>query len=178
MRLIREIHYKPNLPLHGKVFHREAARGIIRQDGKFLLIHSPVDGDYKFPGGGLQPGEQPRTALLRELREECGVELTEISADYGMIIEYDLAQEDDCDLFRMESYYYLCKIDPNKPFLPQKLDAYELALGIHPSWMRLEEALAANRAVAASKSRVPPRWVQREIVAMGDMLQNLKSLPD
>lgn len=170
MRLIREIYCKPNLPLDGKIFHREAVRGIIQNDHKFLLIHSPVDGDYKFPGGGVKPGERLHTALLRELREECGVDLTEISGDYGKTIEYDLPQEEQFDLFRMVSYYYFCQINPEKPFQAQHLDGYEQKLCIQPVWMTLENALAANRVVAASPSKVPPRWVQREIVVMEELL--------
>ncbi len=172
MRLIREIFCKPNLPLDGKVFHREAVRGIIRNDRKFLLIHSPVDGDYKFPGGGVKPGERLHTALLRELREECGVDLTEISGDFGKTIEYDLPQEEKYDLFRMVSYYYFCRINPEMPFHAQHLDRYEKELCIHPVWMDLEYALAANREVASSPSKIPPRWVQREIVVMEDLLKS------
>jgi 8-oxo-dGTP pyrophosphatase MutT (NUDIX family) len=170
MRLIREIYCRPNLPPDGRIFHREAVRGIIRHADKFLLIHSPVDGDYKFPGGGVKPGERLHTALLRELREECGVDLTEISGDYGKTIEYDLPQEEQFDLFRMVSYYYFCRINPEKPFQAQRLDGYEQKLCIHPVWMTLESALAANRVVAASPSKIPPRWVQREIVVMEELL--------
>lgn len=170
MRLIREIYCKPNLPLDGKIFYREAVRGIIQNDHKFLLIHSPVNGDYKFPGGGVKSGERLHTALLRELREECGVNLTEISGDYGKTIEYDLPQEEQFDLFRMVSYYFFCRINPEKPFQAQQLDGYEKELCIQPVWMDLEDALAANRVVVASSSKIPPRWVHREIVVMEELL--------
>ena len=33
-------------------------------------------GSWTLPGGGVQHGEAPRTALVREVREECGVECT------------------------------------------------------------------------------------------------------
>ncbi|WP_425558410.1 NUDIX domain-containing protein [Kribbella ginsengisoli] len=29
-------------------------------------------GDYKFPGGGVEPGESMQSALQREFLEECG----------------------------------------------------------------------------------------------------------
>ena len=44
------------------------------QDG-FLMVHNTVRGGWEFPGGRIEPGEDPRTAALREFREETGREL-------------------------------------------------------------------------------------------------------
>ena len=45
---------------------------IIRED-KVLLVHQ-WDG-FDFPGGGIDPGEDMREALVREVREETGLEV-------------------------------------------------------------------------------------------------------
>src|SRR5713101_6425955 len=52
----------------------------IIRSGKRLLICQRKRGDrfglkWEFPGGKVEPNEQPRDALRRELREELGVEV-------------------------------------------------------------------------------------------------------
>jgi 8-oxo-dGTP diphosphatase len=49
-----------------------------RPDGRVLLAQrlpgTPFPGYWEFPGGKLEPGESARHALVRELREELGIE--------------------------------------------------------------------------------------------------------
>lgn len=52
-------------------FVRNSARSIIVRDGKIAMIHSLKYGFYKFPGGGIEKGEDPIHALIRETREEA-----------------------------------------------------------------------------------------------------------
>lgn len=52
--------------------------GVLCREGK-LLIGQRLSGDrhglkWEFPGGKVEPGETPKEALVRELREELGVE--------------------------------------------------------------------------------------------------------
>jgi 8-oxo-dGTP diphosphatase len=50
-----------------------------RPDGSFLLAQRPPGkiwaGYWEFPGGKIEPGETPYHALVRELREELGIEV-------------------------------------------------------------------------------------------------------
>lgn len=56
-----------------------AAAVIERPDGSFLLAQRPTGkvyaGYWEFPGGKVEPGETVVSALIRELREELGVEV-------------------------------------------------------------------------------------------------------
>ena len=56
-----------------------AAAVLQRPDGSFLLAQRPPDkiwaGYWEFPGGKIEPGETPYHALVRELREELGIEV-------------------------------------------------------------------------------------------------------
>jgi 8-oxo-dGTP pyrophosphatase MutT (NUDIX family) len=43
--------------------------------GELLVIRSSYRAVWELPGGGVQPGESPRDAALRECREEVGIVL-------------------------------------------------------------------------------------------------------
>ena len=52
--------------------------GVLKQDGKILVCRRRADQPnplkWEFPGGKLEAGESPAAALIRELREELGIE--------------------------------------------------------------------------------------------------------
>ncbi len=54
-----------------------AACALIDVDGRVLIGQRPdgkaMAGLWEFPGGKVEPGESPETALIRELNEELGV---------------------------------------------------------------------------------------------------------
>ena len=60
-----------------------AAAVIERPDGTFLLAQrpegKPYSGYWEFPGGKIEPGEEVRTALVRELEEELGIQVRDAS---------------------------------------------------------------------------------------------------
>lgn len=45
---------------------------------------------WQMPQGGIDDGEEPQTAALRELKEETGTDKAEIIADSGEWLRYDL----------------------------------------------------------------------------------------
>ena len=53
---------------------------IIKQDGALLLLRSTgqkFPGKWDLPGGHLHIGEDPKDGLIREVREETGITLSE-----------------------------------------------------------------------------------------------------
>ncbi len=57
------------------------AAALVDRDGRVLLQQRPpgrqMAGLWEFPGGKIEPGERPEAALIRELREELGIETEE-----------------------------------------------------------------------------------------------------
>lgn len=54
-----------------------SAAALVDRDGRILLAQRPAGkhlaGTWEFPGGKIDPGESPETALIRELGEELGI---------------------------------------------------------------------------------------------------------
>ncbi|MGH6973347.1 MAG: (deoxy)nucleoside triphosphate pyrophosphohydrolase, partial [Stellaceae bacterium] len=57
------------------------AVALIDVDGRVRLAQrpegKPMAGLWEFPGGKVQPGETPEAALIRELKEELDIDVTE-----------------------------------------------------------------------------------------------------
>jgi 8-oxo-dGTP diphosphatase len=69
---------------------------IVIERGRVLLSQrkpgTHLEGKWEFPGGKVQPGEDPRDGLRRELAEELGIEVT-----VGDVIDVAFHRYDDVD---------------------------------------------------------------------------------
>jgi 8-oxo-dGTP diphosphatase len=58
-----------------------AACALVDADGRVLITRrpegKPMAGLWEFPGGKVEEGERPEATLIRELREELGIETKE-----------------------------------------------------------------------------------------------------
>lgn len=54
-----------------------------------LAKRNDIDNIWQFPQGGIDAGENPKTALLRELKEEIGTAEVEIISEYPKWLQYD-----------------------------------------------------------------------------------------
>ncbi|MCD4652357.1 NUDIX domain-containing protein [bacterium] len=160
MKLLKEIVQTEGMKKEGKILYREAVKGIIRRENMLLMIYSPQNGDYKFPGGGVNGAETHEATLAREIQEECGARLSMLDTPFGKIIEYKTAREPAYDMFQMTSYYYLCHIEPEVS--EQRLDPYEHALGFQPVWVDIDDAIRINRAIIYDHDHDTPPWTERE----------------
>jgi putative (di)nucleoside polyphosphate hydrolase len=68
---------------------------LVNQKGEVFVarrVDLPAEA-WQMPQGGIDRGEEPRAAALRELAEETGIERTEILAESAGWLSYDLPRE-------------------------------------------------------------------------------------
>ena len=126
------------------VFMRDSARSIIIRNGKIAMIHSLKYDYYKFPGGGIEPGESAADALIRETAEEAGLTVIPDSIrEYGYVhrIQKSTVKED--EYFVQDNYYFLCDVEDGVK--PQKLDDYESDEQFTLKYVKSETAVLSNR---------------------------------
>ncbi len=139
---------------------RQAVRAVIFKDGKLLMIHTNK-GDYKFPGGGVDEGEDHAAALKREVSEESGYDLISVGEKLGVAAQRNIDIKNENGIFEMDSHYYLCEISDNRK--SQNLDDYEREQDFTPVWISVNEAISANEALLSSGSGDVNIWVEREL---------------
>ncbi|MBO7339390.1 MAG: NUDIX domain-containing protein [Lachnospiraceae bacterium] len=146
----------------GKEYSRPSVRGIILQDGKVLLVHSKKFGYMKFPGGGIEPGEDHVQALCREVREETGLEVAPESVrEFGFVPRRQKDKVDENGIFVQDNFYYFCDLKDGVK-TSTKLDDYEREEGFTPVWMEPFFASQRNRYVDLSQEGLDAIMVKRE----------------
>ena len=130
-------------------YTRDSARSIIIRDGKVAMIHSLKYDYYKFPGGGIEGGENPVEAMIRETREEAGLVVIPASVrEFGYVHRIQKSDHDDTECFQQDNYYYLC--DAEEDPVRQKLDDYEAKESYRLEFISPAAAIEKNRSVGNS----------------------------
>jgi 8-oxo-dGTP diphosphatase len=122
------------------------AVALIDVDGRVLIAKRPqgksLAGLWEFPGGKVEPGERPEAALIRELREELGIEVSESCLAPFVFASHAY------DSFHLLMPLYLCRRwdgvvaarehDAVAWVKPDKLSAYPMPPADEPlvAWLR------------------------------------------
>ena len=112
---------------------REAARAILFDEHQNMpLLYVSKHQYHKLPGGGIEPGENIESALVRECLEEVGCTI-EITGKIGKITEYRAKWD-----FQQTSYCFSGKVisKGNTAFTE-----VELEQGFQVIWLSLPEAI-------------------------------------
>ena len=140
-------------------FTRDSARSIIIRNGKIAMIHSQKYDYYKFPGGGIENGEKPTEAMIRETREEAGlIVIPETVKEYGYVHRIQRSDIDPTECFIQDNYYYIC--DARDSLSSQHLDDYEAEESYQLDFIEPLLAIQKNRNV--KENPYNPMMFERE----------------
>ena len=132
-----------------RTFSRDSARSIIICHGRVAMIHSQKYDYYKFPGGGIENGEEPIEAMIRETQEEAGLTvIPESVKEYGYVHRIQRSDCNPSECFVQNNYYYLC--DAADSLVSQKLDEYEKEEAFQLVYIEPAMAIETNRRVRES----------------------------
>jgi 8-oxo-dGTP pyrophosphatase MutT (NUDIX family) len=67
-----------------------AASALIEREGRFLLLFHKKLGLWLYPGGHVEANEEPQEALVREVREEVGLDVAVLSCGRDECLPLDL----------------------------------------------------------------------------------------
>ncbi len=82
----------------------------------FIALRNDIGDSWQFPQGGIDEGETPKEALLRELKEEIGTNNIDILAEYPKWISYDFPETVAKKMYPFDGQiqkYFLVKIRDN-----------------------------------------------------------------
>jgi 8-oxo-dGTP diphosphatase len=96
-----------------------ASKGIITNGDKILVLYSYFDGKktWDFPGGRSKKGEDPETTLIREVKEETGLEIIPMH----LIDTWHYTKEK----FHVSGVFYQCVCDQFDITISDEHDGFE-----------------------------------------------------
>lgn len=104
--------------------YRQGVAAIVLNNQNQVLICQRV-GDhehYQFPQGGIKAGENKRTALLRELKEEIGTNRVSILTKLPQKTCYRWPEflQQTSEYIGQEHTWYVVRLEPGQDLLPSK----------------------------------------------------------
>lgn len=100
--------------------HLKVVAAIIIKDNKFLCVQRPqhkfdyLSYKYEFPGGKMEEGENKEDALVREIQEELGIDIT---ISHELVEVYHQYPD-----FALTMFGLICRTDADEPILTEHVD--------------------------------------------------------
>lgn len=96
----------------------------------------------------MEEGEDQRSTLIREVREEVGLNVIPSSIkEFGEVVELRKSNIFENIVFEQESFYYFCETEGSVS--EQDLDDYEARAGFELRFVTIQDAITANQSADA-----------------------------
>jgi ADP-ribose pyrophosphatase YjhB (NUDIX family) len=108
----------------GEATPKVDVRAVVPSAGRLLFVRQRSDGLWSLPGGWADPGESPREAAEREVREETGIE----TSATRLIGVYDRARRGGVPSFPFHVYKLFIVCEPKAPLsaAPRVSESHEV----------------------------------------------------
>ena len=116
----------------------EVVAAILHRDGAYFATqrgYGEFEGMWEFPGGKIEEGETAEFALMREIQEELGIDIT--------IDKFLCTTEYDYPSFHLTMHCYICSIEAGEIVLRE----HKSARWLRPEELRSVEWLPADKDV-------------------------------
>jgi 8-oxo-dGTP pyrophosphatase MutT (NUDIX family) len=136
---------------------RKRAQCIAIREDKVLMVKHVVDGNewWALPGGGIEKDESFRDAVIREMREECNVDVSNVKKLSAL---YDMG---------LKVVTYLVDIGEQEPILGLDPELRERSL-VDIGWFRLNEISERDRAFLWWSGLMSVDMFREEVLSWGD----------
>jgi 8-oxo-dGTP pyrophosphatase MutT (NUDIX family) len=143
--------YAPDQPVLEKI----STRAVIIREGRIAMQKGKA-GDYKLLGGGVEPGEDLKEALVREVREEAGLVVSPESIHaIGEVVERRRDAFEPDMVFVCHSHFFFC--NAGREMVEPHLTESEMEKGYHLVWATAEQIIEGNRPFCDSQP-----WIFRD----------------
>jgi ADP-ribose pyrophosphatase YjhB (NUDIX family) len=101
-------------PQTGYATPKVDVRGAVFRDGRILLVRETADGDrWTLPGGWADVNESPAEAVVKEVREEAGLEVRAFKL--GAVLDRSRHAHKPIYPFHIWKLFFLCEITGGEP---------------------------------------------------------------
>lgn len=101
-------------------------RAVIVIEDKMLFVKEADDQKWALPGGWVEVGETPAQCIVKEVKEECGIDVC-VEKLIG-VYDKDLHQEVETSLFQVISLFFVCKPLSSNPNWNTNYETEEIKL--------------------------------------------------
>ena len=130
-----------------KSIHRYGVVGVVGERDRYLMIRRSqsvlAPGKLCFPGGGIEPGETPQQALVREFQEELGMAVRPIRFDWENITPWGVHLQ-----------WWIVEREPNQTPVPNPTEVAEILYLTLPEMLAHPDMLESNRGYLERLSQV------------------------